>query len=625
MKNTIFINFLIIILLLIVSCDDNSKNQLLEDEINPSIAVENSSEIITKVTPKSENLNEDFKQKKDLDNEDQIDLSMDDTVMKSNDIILKEKDDLDLKESKNPIIFKVVSGSKLIYSIREKLLRIPAPFDAELVSQSVSGEIRLDGNSFQIDVDLHKLVSDEPKRDKYVRERLFPDQPISTAKFSGLDEISEEFFLGNELERVVTGIVNVNGVDSNIDFDLLAVFDSDSETLKITGQASFKWSDFGMKTPTSNFFTLSDEINLEIFIISEAIRIESNLISESKNKQIIPDYLLNPWLCIDGENYVSDLTSGNTLECKVELDVSNETLHVITTGIPSHDFESTLGCCASEQSQIWRIPITPVYIDKTTLAPERGPIAFAVNGAAIYGPEEGPGGDAVALHFDKFEEDRQPIELGICGGHSGPGGQYHYHYDANCFHWHPDTNQTDNDYSMQNIIDKSDTSEIIGFAFDGFPIYGVLGSDSNGDIKEMKSSYKLKSGANGYGGIEDYYYVEGLGDLDECNGHYHKTQDVPEGIYHYHSTIHNGEDDLGFPYFIYCYHGEVNESNFSLGNIFERPPGGGPPLGGGPPPGGPPDPEILRELLLEAEIIVPEGTSDEEIISIYGPMLKRKP
>ena len=54
MKNTIFINFLIIILLLIVSCDDNSKNQLLEDEINPSIAVENSSEIITKVKPKSE-------------------------------------------------------------------------------------------------------------------------------------------------------------------------------------------------------------------------------------------------------------------------------------------------------------------------------------------------------------------------------------------------------------------------------------------------------------------------------------------------------------------------------------------------------------------------------------------
>ena len=256
MKNTIFINFLIIILLLIVSCDDNSKNQLLEDEINPSIAVENSSEIITKVTPKSENLNEDFKQKKDLDNEDQIDLSMDDTVMKSNDIILKEKDDLDLKESKNPIIFKVVSGSKLIYSIREKLLRIPAPFDAELVSQSVSGEIRLDGNSFQIDVDLHKLVSDEPKRDKYVRERLFPDQPISTANFSGLDEIPEEFFLGSELERVVNGTVNVNGVDSNIEFDLLAVFDSDSETLKITGQASFKWLDFGMKTPTSNFFKL---------------------------------------------------------------------------------------------------------------------------------------------------------------------------------------------------------------------------------------------------------------------------------------------------------------------------------------------------------------------------------
>ena len=89
MKKPFFINFFIIILFLVVSCDGNSKNKLLEDEINPSIAVENSSEIITKVTPESENFNEDVKQKKDLDNEDQLDLSMDDTVMKSNEIILK--------------------------------------------------------------------------------------------------------------------------------------------------------------------------------------------------------------------------------------------------------------------------------------------------------------------------------------------------------------------------------------------------------------------------------------------------------------------------------------------------------------------------------------------------------
>ena len=248
MKKPIFIYFFIIIFL-VASCEDNSKNQLLEDEINTSISVENPSEIITIITPESEVLNDDNEQ----------------------------KNDLDLKESKNPNIFKVVSGSKLLYSIREKLLRIPAPFDAELVSKSVTGEIRLDGNPFQINVDLHKLVSDEPKRDKYVRERLFPDQPISTANFSGLDEIPEEFFLGSELERVVNGTVNVNGVDSNIEFDLLAVFDSDSETLKITGQASFKWLDFGMKTPTSNFFKLSDEIKLEIFIISEAIKVESNV------------------------------------------------------------------------------------------------------------------------------------------------------------------------------------------------------------------------------------------------------------------------------------------------------------------------------------------------------------
>ncbi len=53
--------------------------------------------------------------------------------------------------------------------------------------------------------------------------------------------------------------------------------------------------------------------------------------------------------------------------------------------------------------------------------------------------EEGPGGDAVALEHGYFVEDRQAVDLGVCGGHSGPGGEYHYHYDSNCMHWHDDS------------------------------------------------------------------------------------------------------------------------------------------------------------------------------------------
>ena len=511
--------------------------------------------------------------------------------------------------------FEVVTDSNVTFAIREKLLRVPAPFDAILVSDEVSGYVNLDGSPFELQVDLHKLVSDKEKRDKYVRETLFPNQPISTVKFDGLTDIPESFYSGHTIERVVSGTVNVNGVDSVLDFDLSASLMDGQMAIK--GNASFEWSNFGMDTPTGNFFKLSDEVRLSVDIAAHSISPSMVVVMDDS---FIPDYLFNPWLCVDGDKYVKDLTSDNVLECKVELNFQHDVLLVTTTGIPSHDFESTIGCCASEQQQTWSIPINPIYSGDVVLTPERGPVAFAVNGAAIYGPEEGPGGDAVALHFGKFEEDRQPIELGVCGGHSGPGGQYHYHFDANCFHWHPDSDETIFDYSIEKLLDLGNIPQIIGFAFDGFPIYGLFGWDSDGNVKEMRSSYKLKEGSTGYNGIEDYIYVPNLGDLDECNGHFYRTPDVPDGIYHYHSTIHNGEGGLGFPYFIYCYHGEVDESNLNHG---AGPFGAGPP--GGPHGGGPPDPDVIRERLQKAGITVPEGTSDQEIIQIYGPMLGAPP
>lgn len=136
------------------------------------------------------------------------------------------------------------------------------------------------------------------------------------------------------------------------------------------------------------------------------------------------------------------------------------------------------------------------------------------------------------------------------------------------------------DYDSEQL-DDSTHSSVIGFAFDGYAIYGVYGWDEEGNVKEMTSSYRLKEGANGYGGIDDYEYVEGLGDMDECNGHFGPTPDALEGHshYHYHTTLKNGEGALGFPYFVLCYHGIVEEGNLGLG--------AGP--AGGPVAEGPPD------------------------------------
>tara|TARA_Y100000590_G_scaffold467947_1_gene648707 strand:- start:271 stop:1500 length:1230 start_codon:yes stop_codon:yes gene_type:complete len=278
--------------------------------------------------------------------------------------------------------------------------------------------------------------------------------------------------------------------------------------------------------------------------------------------------ILSEWICIDISNipWVDDLstTDQDDLRCKMDIEYTDLSIILKSNGIPNHDFQSGIGCCASEQDYTWTLPRYPRIANEVTMAPDRGPIAITVTGIPIYGPEEGPGGDAVALHHDYFIEDRQPIELGLCGGHSGPGGTYHYHFDANCIHWHPEENSGEkwSDWIIDKI-DKTIHSPILGYAFDGFPIYGMYGWDDNGFVTMMTSSYQLKSGANGYGGIDDWEYIAGLGTLDECNGRSGPVPEYPEGIYHYHSTLFNGGNLIGFPYFLLCYKGTPDETNFS--------------------------------------------------------------
>ena len=99
----------------------------------------------------------------------------------------------------------------------------------------------------------------------------------------------------------------------------------------------------------------------------------------------------------------------------------------------------------------------------------------------------------------------------------------------------------------------SDThSPIIGWAYDGNPIYGPYGYSSltGGPVKIMKSGYDnlldadrpnpVTSGGNslypnGFF-VEDYAY-KNVGDLDEYNGRFCVTPEFPNGIYAYFTTI----------------------------------------------------------------------------------------
>ena len=94
-------------------------------------------------------------------------------------------------------------------------------------------------------------------------------------------------------------------------------------------------------------------------------------------------------------------------------------------------------------------------------------------------------------------------------------------------------------------------SPIIGWAYDGNPIYGPFGysdpNDINSSLKILNSSYILdsnnvKNRPSGYAGgffVEDYIFNES-GDLDIHNGRFGKTPEFQNGVYAYFASVKLG-------------------------------------------------------------------------------------
>jgi YHYH protein len=132
--------------------------------------------------------------------------------------------------------------------------------------------------------------------------------------------------------------------------------------------------------------------------------------------------------------------------------------------------------------------------------------------------------------------------------HVHPGGEYHYHGMPEGFI----TKRSGGPTKMT----------LVGWAADGFPIYARYGysvaTNASSALKVITGSYRLKTtvattrpavslvplGAF----AQDWEYVAGAGDLDECNGRVGVTPEFPNGIYHYYSTD-------TYPYFQRCIKG----------------------------------------------------------------------
>ena len=146
------------------------------------------------------------------------------------------------------------------------------------------------------------------------------------------------------------------------------------------------------------------------------------------------------------------------------------------------------------QNVLFELPARPELAAQPSCVP-MGPIGILFTGAFIFNALDANGQDAVAHEI----QDK-------CQGHPERRGAYHYHNLTSCLK-----------------DEGTGHSALMGYAFDGFGVYGKRGENGKPLTNE---------------------------DLDACHGHTHVIDwdGKPAAMYHYHATAE-------YPYTVSCYRG----------------------------------------------------------------------
>lgn len=216
--------------------------------------------------------------------------------------------------------------------------------------------------------------------------------------------------------------------------------------------------------------------------------------------------------------------------------------------------------------------------------------AVLVSQPPVGGPGGGSGGngDSIWRRNAAYGESQT---FDTCLGHQTNTGDYHYHVNPLCLRAQLNDNVVLARNSRIGALYQEKTSgwkhsPILGWAQDGYPIYGPYGhsdpANPNSPIKRISSSFQLRNitartslptwSLPNHSGVsqqltasqsgppvstqyplgrylEDYDYTAGSGDLDQYNGRTTVTPDFPNGTYAYFVTI-DASGNPAFPYVI---------------------------------------------------------------------------
>ena len=269
--------------------------------------------------------------------------------------------------------------------------------------------------------------------------------------------------------------------------------------------------------------------------------------------------------------------------------------YITTNGIPAYItgpfLDGNPSLATSQAGAIFKFPLNPTQNTGTLTATNGGNIGLFINGVALFDYRDGAswrnassqmcgGPTGMCTGDGVWNRDAIPAEkAGFDCSKAHPAmGNYHHHQNPSAFNLDLtvistvcSTYPSDGLY----VINPSVHSPLLGFAYDGFPIYGAYGYanvDGTGGIVRMKSSFQLRNittrttlytGQTVTSGPvvsatyplgyfkEDYEFIAHAGAdyLDIHNGRFCVTPEYPAGIYCYFTTV-DANHNSAYPYVV---------------------------------------------------------------------------
>jgi hypothetical protein len=287
---------------------------------------------------------------------------------------------------------------------------------------------------------------------------------------------------------------------------------------------------------------------------------------------------------IKGSHYVNGNTTpvqDNSLANVQMVQFSSSSVYVSTNGIPAYVTGPYLDgnpAIAQPQNAIYKLPLNPVQNTGVPVATSPGNIGIFINGVSLFDYRDGAswknstgtmaGGPFGGQGDNVWNRDAVYAErtgFDCSKGHSAMGN-YHHHQNPSAFR--NDLLVISNICNTYNsdglyVTDSTKHSPLLGFAYDGFPVYGPYAyknTNGTGGAARMKTGYQLRNitvrthyadGSDVIDGPpvnatyvlgyfkEDYEYVSGTGPdhLDNHNGRFCVTPEYPNGTYAYFLTV----------------------------------------------------------------------------------------